>query len=199
MKLIPASFTKIKRRTWYLISFAGIIALIAITDQLTKSYIAHHFVLGEVKVVIPHLFNITYIVNQGAAFGMMATETAWWRSIMLLWVPLAVCLWLMILLWQARRQPIIFGISYSLILGGAIGNLIDRICDGRVIDFIQVHWQEHYFPAFNVADSAISICPGISSSSSGREAKNSNQTRASFLDIFMKIPPIRGCGTIRLS
>ena len=161
MKLIPVSFTKIKRSTWRLVIFGIIIAVIAIADQTTKSFIAHHFRLGEVLVVIPHLFNITYIVNQGAAFGMMAANTSWWRDMLLLWVPIAVCLWLLVLLWQARHQPRVLGISYSLILGGAIGNLIDRINSGLVVDFIQVHWQEHYFPAFNVADSAISIAAAL--------------------------------------
>ncbi len=161
MKSIPASFTKIKRSTWNLIGFGFIIILIAVADQLSKLFITQHFRLGEVLVVIPHLFNITFIVNHGAAFGMMAAQTSWWLDMLLLWVPLAVCIWLVVLLWQARYQPRIFGVSYSLILGGAIGNLIDRCRSGLVVDFIQVHWQEHYFPAFNVADSAISIAAAL--------------------------------------
>ena len=166
----------IKRSTRNLIGWGLLILAIALADQLTKSFIGHHFRLGEVVVVIPHLFNITFIVNQGAAFGMMAAETSWWRDVLLLWLPIAVCGWLLVLLWQARHQPRIFGVSYSLILGGAIGNLIDRLRSGLVVDFIQVHWQEHYFPAFNVADSAISIAAAliiwqILFASAGKKAK----------------------------
>jgi signal peptidase II len=157
MRSILANFLNLKRSTRYLLFFLAIIVVIVVSDQVSKSYLQQHFRLGEVLVVIPGLFNITHIVNQGAAFGMMATETAWWRSILLLWLPVVVCLWLVVLIWQARHQPKFFGICYSLILGGAIGNLIDRMVDGQVVDFIQVHWQEHYFPAFNVADSAISV------------------------------------------
>ena len=161
MKSILANIFKGKRSTRHLSLFAAIIVAIVISDQISKSYIQQHFALGDVLVVIPHLFNITHIVNQGAAFGMMAEETAWWRSILLLWLPVAVCIWLVILIWQARHQPKFFGICYSLILGGAIGNLIDRLRNGQVVDFIQVHWQEHYFPAFNVADSAISVAAAL--------------------------------------
>lgn len=161
MKSILANFLKIKKSTRYLGLFAIIIVAIVVSDQLSKAFIQQHFSLEEVLVVIPHLFNITHIVNQGAAFGMMAEGANWWRSLLLLWLPVVVCIWLLILIWQARHQPKFFGICYSLILGGAIGNLIDRLRDGQVVDFIQVHWQTHYFPAFNVADSAISVAAAL--------------------------------------
>lgn len=133
------------------------IALLVIAlDQLTKSWIAHHFAYGERLVLLPVL-NITLRFNRGAAFSMLADASGWQRW---LFTGLAAAVAIGIVVWlrrlDAHRQRLL-AISLSLILAGALGNLIDRLRLGHVIDFIVVHWKDAYFPAFNVADSAITV------------------------------------------
>jgi signal peptidase II len=164
MKLIPKTIIEIchDRHFWgNLWRFSALIAIIVIVDQWSKSYIQKHFFLGEILPVIPGFFNITHIYNPGAAFGFLANATEAIRRPLFLFLPLLACLWLVVLIWQTRKNDLLAGIAYSLIFAGAIGNLIDRFSLGHVIDFIQVHWKNAYFPAFNVADSSITIAVGF--------------------------------------
>ena len=105
------------------------------------------------------VFNLVRAHNQGAAFSLLAGASGWQR-----WAfsALAVAVSTALLVWLARleRRAQLLAAALALILGGALGNVIDRLRLGYVVDFLQVHWHQHYFPAFNVADSAITIGAG---------------------------------------
>src|SRR5271167_629248 len=136
---------------WLLLS-----AFIVIADQLTKSYIAAHFGEFEFISVLP-ILDITRMHNVGAAFSFLATASGWQRW---LFIALAVGVSLGITVWlwrMPRGEHGLLAAGLALVLGGAIGNVIDRIRLGHVVDFIHFHWDRAYFPAFNVADSAITV------------------------------------------
>jgi len=133
-----------------------IAAVVIVLDQMTKSWIVASIPEGGTVYVLP-VFNIIHTYNPGAAWSMFAEAGGAQR-----WVfsALAIVVSFVLVYWLRR---IAFGIQtllvigLTLILGGAIGNVIDRLRLGHVVDFLQVHWDEAYFPAFNVADSAISV------------------------------------------
>jgi signal peptidase II len=134
---------------WTLLS-----ALVVLADQISKSYIARHFGEFEFIRVLPVL-DITRMHNVGAAFSFLASASGWQRWF---FIGLAAAVSAAIVVWLSRLQRgqhTLLAAGLSLVLGGALGNLIDRIRLGHVIDFIHFHWNEAYFPAFNVADSAI--------------------------------------------
>jgi signal peptidase II len=136
---------------WLLLS-AAVIAL----DQVTKALVRDFLVPYLPHVVIPRLINWTLAYNRGAAFSFLAGSSGWqvW-----LFGALAVAVSIGLIVWLARtaRRDWRTALPVALIIGGALGNLIDRLMHGRVTDFIQVYWQTWYFPAFNVADSAITV------------------------------------------
>jgi signal peptidase II len=126
-----------------------------ILDRLTKGIVNSVLALGEEVPVLP-VFSWIRAQNQGAAFSFLANQNGWQRW---LFVALAVA-FSAYLVTEIRRLPAnerLLGWAYGLVLGGALGNLWDRTLHGYVIDFALAHWGDHYFPAFNVADSAISI------------------------------------------
>jgi signal peptidase II len=130
-------------------------ALVIALDQLSKAVIERALGLYESIVVLPVL-EITRLHNSGAAFSFLAGAAGWQRW---LFTALAIIVSVALVLWLRRidRSATVLASAVALILGGALGNLIDRLRLGHVIDFIHVHWGEHYFPAFNVADSAITV------------------------------------------
>ncbi|MBX5460544.1 MAG: lipoprotein signal peptidase [Steroidobacteraceae bacterium] len=133
---------------------------VIVLDQITKHLIVGNFELYERIEVLPVL-DITRLHNTGAAFSMLATASGWQRwlfTALALGVGVAIIIWLGRL--KARTQGLL-ACSLALILGGALGNLIDRLWHGHVVDFIHVHWGDAYFPAFNVADSAITVGAGL--------------------------------------
>lgn len=136
--------------------------VIVLVDQLTKLEILRHFRLGETLPVITGVFDLTYVRNTGAAFGLLAHADPQWRIPFFIVVPLAA---LGAIAWVFRKiEPfdVKMSAALSLVIGGAIGNLIDRARLNFVIDFLLFHWRyEWQFPAFNVADSAICIGVGI--------------------------------------
>ena len=134
----------------------GITLPILIIDQASKLYIASHLALHEDIVLIPNWLDITYTLNPGAAFSLFAGMPGWFRSSFLLGLATGAIVVLVILLIRDPRFSLISA-SLALILAGAIGNLIDRIWRGPVIDFILMHYYNHNYPVFNVADSAITI------------------------------------------
>lgn len=139
---------------WLLI--AGVVIVL---DQLTKQLIVHTFRLGDLHVVTPW-FDVVRAHNTGAAFSFLAGHSGWQRW---LFVGLALAA-VVFIVWMLKRHggQRLFGWALALILGGAIGNVIDRLWHGYVVDFIQVHWKAvYYFPAFNVADSAITVGAGL--------------------------------------
>ena len=141
--------------------FFAIILLVVGCDQLSKVWILQNFELYESTVIIPGLFNLTFLRNTGAAFGMFAGHAAWWRQ--LFFIGVAVIALVVILVMQRRlgRQNSYYTLSLGLIGGGAVGNLIDRILYGSVVDFLDVYIGSHHWPAFNVADSAICVGVGL--------------------------------------
>jgi signal peptidase II len=125
-------------------------------DQWTKSLIVDRFEEFD-KIVLLPVLEIMRLHNEGAAFSFLSTAGGWQRW---MFIGLGVIVSAAILVWLRRLPPKGQGLlaaGLSLILGGALGNVIDRVLLGHVIDFIRVHWGEHYFPAFNVADSAITV------------------------------------------
>jgi signal peptidase II len=127
-------------------------ALIIVLDQLSKAWITKHFLFGESLTVLS-VFNLVLAHNTGAAFSFLNDAGGiqrWLFSV----IAIAASMWIVWLLRKHAAQGL-FSFALSLILGGALGNLIDRISYGYVVDFLSFHWDEHYFPAFNLADSAI--------------------------------------------
>ena len=138
-----------------------IVTVVLVIDQITKYYIYSRFRLGESLPVIPDLFSITYVRNTGAAFGLFHRAPTWFRDPFFVVVPILALVVISTLLMsvpQAKKLP---QVGLSLIFSGAIGNLIDRVRFGYVVDFLDVFWREHHWPAFNVADSCIVVGVGI--------------------------------------
>ncbi|HVL54900.1 MAG TPA: signal peptidase II [Burkholderiaceae bacterium] len=141
-------------------SFVGggiaIAAAIVIVDQLTKWVVEQRFAFAERLAVIPGYFDLTLVYNTGAAFSFLAGASGWQRW-MFTGIGLAAAGFIVYMLWRHGSQRL-FAFSLALILGGAIGNVIDRIARGQVVDFLLAHWRDRwYFPAFNVADAAITV------------------------------------------
>lgn len=144
-------------------------AAVALADQLTKWWVLHSFHPGEVREVLP-VFNLVLTFNEGAAFSFLSEAGGWqrWFFILLtLGVSLALVLWLRRL--HAGERATALGLA--LILGGALGNLVDRVRLGRVTDFLDFHWQGWHWPAFNLADSAITLGVVVLLLFSGRQKK----------------------------
>ena len=142
------------RRGTSLWPWLGIALAIILVDQITKTVIAGTMQLGDVRTITP-FFDIVRAHNRGAAFSFLNDAGGWqrWFFIGLGVVAAAFIVWML----KRHGGQRLFGWALALILGGAVGNVIDRILHGHVIDFIQVHWKSAYFPAFNVADSAITV------------------------------------------
>lgn len=128
---------------------------VLVLDQLSKWSILQHFHEHEVLVVWP-VFNLTLAFNKGAAFSFLA-DAGGWQHYLFVGLAVVVSLILVIWLWRLPKGRLLEGWGLALILGGALGNLVDRLLRGQVVDFLQWHWQEHYFPSFNLADSAITL------------------------------------------
>ena len=130
--------------------------LVLVVDQATKYYFEHRLELYEQIVIIPDYFSWMLAYNTGAAFSFLADSSGWQRWLFAL---IAIVVSVVLVVWLKRlgRDDTWLAIALALILGGALGNLYDRVAIGHVIDFIFVHWKEHGFPAFNIADSAITV------------------------------------------
>jgi signal peptidase II len=127
-------------------------ALVIVLDQLSKAWIVNHFVFGETYTVLS-VFDLVLAHNTGAAFSFLNDAGGiqrWLFSI----IAIAASVWIVRLLRKHGTQ-LLFAFALSMILGGALGNLVDRLLYGYVVDFLSFHWNEHYFPAFNLADSSI--------------------------------------------
>ncbi|MGD8852571.1 MAG: signal peptidase II [Gammaproteobacteria bacterium] len=131
-------------------------AAVVLLDQITKLAADAALVYAEPVPVVPSFFNLTLMYNRGAAFSFLSDAAGWQR-----WFFVAVSLGASVLLlfWLRRLKPEqwILALALSLVLGGAVGNLIDRLWLGHVIDFIQLYYKDFYWPAFNIADSAITV------------------------------------------
>lgn len=130
---------------------------IVLLDQLTKQQIMQTMRLHESIPVIPNLFSLTYIRNPGAAFGLLAGSSNAFRMVFFGLTSIFALGLLGTILLRMPEQDWVGRVSVAGILGGAIGNLIDRLRFGEVIDFLDVYIENYHWPAFNVADSAITV------------------------------------------
>ena len=144
------------RRTWWqkLAPWLGLAAAIVAIDQLTKVTIERLFDYGDVHPVTG-FFNLVLTYNKGAAFSFLAGASGWQKEFLTA-IGIVASLVIVYLLARHGAQKL-FSLALALILGGAMGNVIDRIAHGHVIDFLDFHWRGWHWPAFNVADSAI-VC-----------------------------------------
>jgi signal peptidase II len=138
-------------RLWHWLTLALVLVLL---DQLSKQWILHHYAWGE-GTRITDFFNIVRAHNTGAAFSFLAEHDGWQR-----WFFTAIGLGASgLIAWLLRRhagQPL-FAFALAAIMGGALGNVIDRLLHGYVVDFLDFHWGQAHYPAFNVADMAITL------------------------------------------
>jgi signal peptidase II len=144
-----ASSTARRLLPWLAIALAVIVL-----DQLTKNWVLQQFQLGDSRAVTP-FFNLVRVHNTGAAFSFLAGASGWQRWFFV-GLGAAAAVFIVVLLARHGEQRL-FGWALALILGGAVGNVVDRLLHGHVVDFVQVHWGGWYFPSFNVADSAITV------------------------------------------
>ena len=133
-------------------------AVVVVLDQITKYAITANFQYGESKTLLP-FFNLVLAYNKGAAFSFLANAGGWQREFFIVITVLIT----LVLLWMMRQNQrnTLLCIALALVIGGAIGNLYDRVVFGHVIDFVQWHVAGYYWPAFNIADSAICIGAGL--------------------------------------
>ena len=139
------------------ILFLAVIVLVVLLDQLSKAWIIATLRLHEGFSVIDGFFNVVHVRNPGAAFGFLAAAPPLFRYIFFIAVTLAAILLILHYLRVNRIEETYLVSALSLILAGAVGNLIDRVRYGEVVDFIDVFVGNHHWPAFNVADSAITV------------------------------------------
>jgi signal peptidase II len=141
-----------KRKYHFLIA-----ALVLFLDRATKLTVAANIALHDSIMVLPGFFRITHVQNRGAAFGLFDDSPSEWRVAVLILFSLAALVVVSTLLWKNSHAMTTTGVGLALILGGALGNLWDRVMDGRVVDFLDFYIAGYHWPAFNVADSAIVV------------------------------------------
>ncbi|HKW77428.1 MAG TPA: signal peptidase II [Terriglobales bacterium] len=134
-----------------------IAALVVLLDRLTKWIIAQKVPLHDSITVVPGVFQLTHVQNQGAAFGLFSDSPSEWKVAMLILFSVAALAVVSALLWKNGNAMNATAIALSLVFGGALGNLWDRVASGRVIDFLDFYVGSHHWPAFNIADSAIVV------------------------------------------
>jgi signal peptidase II len=132
-------------------------ALIVALDQATKQLVDRYMGLHETREVVDGLVRLTYVRNRGAAFGVLSDAELPYQAFLFAAVSLLALLAIAIYAWRLPTGSRVPRLGLALIIGGALGNLFDRVRLGYVIDFVDVYWRTHHWPAFNVADSAISV------------------------------------------
>lgn len=143
-------------KTKYNLTFL-ISGIVIILDQATKFLVEQKMALWQSIEIIPNFFHLTHVRNTGAAFGFLAGIRSPGRTLFFVFFSLLAIGGIIYLLRGLRPDQRSMIFSLSLILGGAIGNLLDRLRLGEVIDFLDLHWYDWHWPAFNIADSAISV------------------------------------------
>ena len=134
---------------------------VVVLDRVAKWAVAQNIPLHDSLQVIPDFFRITHVENRGAAFGLFADSPSEWKIAVLVLFSVVALVIVSALLWRNSHSMNTTGIGLSLILGGAIGNLWDRLLSGRVVDFLLFYVGQYQWPAFNVADSAIVVGAGL--------------------------------------
>jgi signal peptidase II len=138
-----------------------LVFVVVLADQLTKLWIMNSLPLHGKRIIIPGLFNLVYVTNTGAAFGLLAGEHTVWRQVFFIVVAVVALGAIFFAYRQVKTKGIVFVFAAGLIAGGAIGNLVDRIRFGAVVDFLDFYIKNYHWPAFNVADSAITVGVGL--------------------------------------
>ncbi len=147
-----------KRKYWVLLIFCfGILLL----DQWTKHAVQQSVILHQRVEVIPGFFNLVHVRNPGGAFGIFGWEKGGFRSLLFVGFSLIAIGSILFLFIRLKEDEKVFSLSLSLVLSGAIGNLIDRLQYGEVVDFLDFHLFSYHWPAFNIADSAITLGIGF--------------------------------------
>lgn len=142
--------------------FHFFIALIVVVlDRAAKWSIERSISLHDSIQIIPNFFRLTHVENTGAAFGLFADSPSEWKIAMLVMFSLVALVIVSALLWKNSHSMTTTGVGLALILGGALGNLWDRLLNGRVVDFLLFYVGQYQWPAFNVADSAIVVGAGL--------------------------------------
>jgi signal peptidase II len=131
--------------------------LVVIVDRWTKRLVAARIGVYAHIQIIPGFFRLTHTENTGAAFSLFADSPAHWKTALLIGFSVVAMVIVSVLLWKQARPLAITGVALSLILGGAVGNLWDRVASGRVVDFLLFYVKQYQWPVFNLADSAIVI------------------------------------------
>lgn len=131
--------------------------LTVVADRATKIWIVRNFSLYQSKEVVGGFFSITYLLNRGAAFGILSEGNEVWVRAFLVGVSLFALLLIVYLAAITEDYRYFSRISLGLILGGAVGNLTDRVIQGRVVDFLDFYLRGHHWPPFNIADAAITV------------------------------------------
>ncbi|HEV3511512.1 MAG TPA: signal peptidase II [Candidatus Sulfotelmatobacter sp.] len=135
----------------------GLALLVVVLDRWTKLLVAARLPMYRQIQIIPGFFRITHTENTGAAFSLFADSPSRWKTGMLIGFSVVAMVVVFVLLWKQRRPLSMTGIALSLILGGAMGNLWDRVASGRVVDFLLFYVNRYQWPVFNLADSAIVV------------------------------------------
>lgn len=138
-----------------MLPWLGLSLLVAVLDQVTKQ-LAEGALTYAQPVRVTSFFDLTLLYNTGAAFSFLSDGSGWQRWFFVL-IALVMSVFIMSWLWRLKRSETWLAIALTLVLGGAVGNLWDRVMLGYVVDFISVHYDSWYFPAFNIADSAITV------------------------------------------
>jgi signal peptidase II len=151
-KLDKRMSTHSARATHFLLAL-----FVVLLDRWTKRLVAAHIAMYTHIQVIPGFFRITHTENTGAAFSLFADSPSHWKTAMLITFSVVAMIVVSVLLWKQSRALTMTGIALSLILGGAVGNLWDRVASGRVVDFLLFYVKTYQWPVFNLADSAIVV------------------------------------------
>jgi signal peptidase II len=149
--------TKNTARAFYLV----IALVVVLLDRWTKHIVTQRISLYSHIQVIPGFFQLTHTENTGAAFSLFADSTAPWKTGLLIAFSGIALLVVSVLLWKNHHAHVVTGIGLALIMGGALGNLWDRLARGRVVDFLLFYFKRYQWPVFNLADSAIVVGAGL--------------------------------------
>ena len=149
--------TKNSARAFYLLIALVVVGL----DRWTKHMVAQRIPLYRNIQIIPGFFRLTHTENTGAAFSLFANSTGPWKTGLLIAFSVVALVVVSVLLWKNHHAHVATGVGLSLIMGGALGNLWDRVVSGRVVDFLLFYVKRYQWPVFNLADSAIVIGAGL--------------------------------------
>lgn len=131
--------------------------IVVLLDRWTKRLVAAHISMYTHIQIIPGFFRLTHTENTGAAFSLFADSPSHWKTVLLIGFSAVAMVVVSVLLWKQARPLSLMGIALSLILGGAVGNLWDRVASGRVVDFLLFYVRQYQWPVFNLADSSIVV------------------------------------------